>query len=375
MSGNTLPFSSSLNPQIPQERSRTVIGSSQAAGHVASVGYPYSSPNTGPSASASFGVGVGQALNDSLAQSRPQYQPGYLLSLAQSQAAQTTGQRHEEAHLIPTRAKVNTTFPRNTSSDFGSESMFENASNVSYHLRHRLREATDDEDGPPTSSVADIVNDIHMDSYRSKLISAQRNSTTTPSPPAHQTLYVIVFGYPPSRYSSTVAHFQSIVDGGTSDPEMSSDAENAFKIGYKQPWEAARAWRRNGEIISGEGGRWMVGVKWADPLVAEQILGPGARISTTSPPIPATETPFFSMDHRSDFPDPAFSQLQHISTPQRDSAPSIGTPLKLAPSASAFRKDAPERSRKNIPVQMETVATDSPGKGMFGQVSDLIFGW
>jgi hypothetical protein len=67
------------------------------------------------------------------------------------------------------------------------------------------------------------------------------------------------------------------------------------------------------------------------------------------------------------------------------STPSYGTPIKLAPSAAAFRK--PGQS----PTQRRAVATQSappavglssvvpagqsPGKGMLGQVSDLIFGW
>ena len=77
-----------------------------------------------------------------------------------------------------------------------------------------------------------------------------------------QRLFVTVFGYPHSRYSSTIAFFQSIAESGCTEPELSVDVENAFTIGYNQPWEAARALRKNGEIISGEGGRWMIGVKW-----------------------------------------------------------------------------------------------------------------
>ncbi|THH07314.1 hypothetical protein EW145_g3455 [Phellinidium pouzarii] len=371
LSGGSLSYSSPLNSTMAQERSRVALGSPQVSGHgVASTTYSFS-PNVGPSVPASYG-GVGQTLNDSLAQSRPQYQPGYLLNV------QAAGQRHEETHLIPTRAKMNPTFPRNTSSDFGSESMFENTS------KHRHRDAADDEDGPPTSSVVDIVNDVHTDSYKLKphnfstparSVSVHRISSPSPSV-SHQILSVIVFGYPPSRYSSTAAHFQSVGDGGTTEPELSFDVENAFKIGYKQPWEAARAWRRNGEIISGEGGRWMVGVKWADPLVAEQVLGPGAKILSDPSLILGPETPPLSSSEDMDVsPDRASSSLQHVVATQRDSASIIGTPIKLAPSASAFRKAAPKLSRKDAPVRIQTVSTDSPEKGMFGQVSDLIFGW
>ena len=89
-------------------------------------------------------------------------------------------------------------------------------------------------------------------------------SSQTPLPTSStQILFVVVFGYPQLRYSSTLAHFEALAAGGTTKPELSIDVENAFKIGYNHPWEAARALRKNGEIMSGEGGRWMVGVKWA----------------------------------------------------------------------------------------------------------------
>ncbi|KAI5120362.1 hypothetical protein M0805_006885 [Coniferiporia weirii] len=371
--GTSHSYSSPLNPMATPDRSRVALGSPQVAGHaVGGGGYSFG-PNTAPNAPANYGVGTGQALNESLAQSRPQYQPGYLLS------AQTTGQRYEETHLIPTRAKMNPTFPRNASSDFGSESMFESTS------KHRHREATDDEDGPPTSSVADIVNEVYTDSYKikphifptpSRPMSVQKNSVASSSPASHQTLYIIVFGYPPTRYSSTVAHFQSTSDGGTTEPELSLDVENAFKIGYKQPWEAARAWRRHGETISGEGGRWMVGVKWADPLAAEQVLGSGARVFSNSSPTPALESSSFSPSGCTDSsPDPTLSPPQHLVATRHDPATAIGTPIRVAPSASAFKKVGPELSGKGAPMQLQSESKDSYTKGMFGQVSDLIFGW
>jgi hypothetical protein len=58
----------------------------------------------------------------------------------------------------------------------------------------------------------------------------------------------------------------------------------------------------------------------------------------------------------------------------------VGVPLKLAPSAAAFRQPGiskaaepplqPAGSGHGTPATTQTV-----GKGMFGQVSDLIFGW
>ena len=72
--------------------------------------------------------------------------------------------------------------------------------------------------------------------------------------------------------------------------------------------------------------------------------------------------------------DPAASQLQRYSPNGGDSGPPVGTPIKLAPSAAAFRKGTPDISRKGTPAHLQNAAKDSP-KSMMGQVSDLIFGW
>lgn len=64
--------------------------------------------------------------------------------------------------------------------------------------------------------------------------------------------------------------------------------------------------------------------------------------------------------------------------------PSYGTPIRLAPSAAAFRKVGPSPMHMQPkPAVTHVPATtvvglpvgQSPGKGMLGQVSDLIFGW
>lgn len=90
---------------------------------------------------------------------------------------------------------------------------------------------------------------------------------TTPKPAAPPTLntqplYVVVFGYPPDKYSVTVEYFRSL--GHTTEPEQSSDLVNAFRIGYLNPAEAIRAVRKNGDIV---GGSWMIGAKWAVSVI------------------------------------------------------------------------------------------------------------
>jgi nuclear pore complex protein Nup53 len=69
---------------------------------------------------------------------------------------------------------------------------------------------------------------------------------------------VIVFGYPPDRYSTTVSYFSSL--GACTSPDPSTELSNCFRIGYPSVAEAMRAVRKNGEIL---GGSWMIGVKWA----------------------------------------------------------------------------------------------------------------
>ena len=75
---------------------------------------------------------------------------------------------------------------------------------------------------------------------------------------AAEPLYVIVFGYPPDKYSVAVEYFKQL--GETTDPDPNVEITNCFKIGFKNPVEAMWAVRKNGDIV---GGSWMVGVKWA----------------------------------------------------------------------------------------------------------------
>ena len=57
-----------------------------------------------------------------------------------------------------------------------------------------------------------------------------------------------------------------------------SQIANCFKLGFKNPGDALRAVRKNGEVI---GGAWMIGAKWAvsastvrGKLSIDLLLGP-----------------------------------------------------------------------------------------------------
>ncbi|KAI0763788.1 hypothetical protein BD413DRAFT_201647 [Trametes elegans] len=349
-------------------------------------------------------LGMGSPLSEGLSQSRSHYQPGYLMSANQSSSSPPSGTRHEDPPMVQTKAKLNHTFSGGAIADFGMDSMFESS-------RQRPRQTLADEDAPPTASVNDLINEIPESStsrfpQRSAFEPSQNRASlfrsshpTTPKPAASpaqtntQPLYVVVFGYPPDKYSVTVEYFRSL--GETTEPEQSTELVNAFRIGYLHPAEAVRAVRKNGDIV---GGSWMVGAKWADPAQAEVLLGSSLARSTVQSPDFFAASPDVNMAPPSASASNFFAQSPSSSrmsvdevmprhgTPRNaePSTPTVGTPIKLAPSTSAFRRGGPATPsaalRPNVPLQNLVPANGStvqasPSKGMLGQVSDLIFGW
>ncbi|KAI9464541.1 hypothetical protein BJY52DRAFT_1249752 [Lactarius psammicola] len=279
------------------------------------------------------------SLNDPFLQSRSNYQSGYLMG------SPSTNQRLDDMPIVQTKAKLNSTLSRAPTREFGKDPMFESS---------RQRQ-TPDEDAPPTASVNDILNTTYTDSpsyHQRSTTNFESSVSRTPQLSSHQTLeplYVIVFGYPPDKYS--------------------------IAIGFKHPGEAMWAVRKNGEIV---GGSWMVGVKWADPAQAERVLGQSISRTTAYLPTPDVSPPL----------DPApadplgSSRLSHQHSGSRsphNGTPAVGTPIRLAPSTSAFRKPgqgpkpATGGQQPATPAAVGTPGT--PSKSMIGQFSDLVFGW
>ncbi|THU94123.1 hypothetical protein K435DRAFT_724797 [Dendrothele bispora CBS 962.96] len=330
----------------------------------------------------SGGLGA-SSFGDSLSQSRSHYQSGYLLSASQANASPQGHQRVDEVPVVPTKAKMNHALMRGSTSEFGMDSMFESSA------RSRQPRA-DDEDAPPTMSVNDIPNQAPFNPTSSRFqpkvstagdhpfsFSASRRprTPTAASSTSSAPLYVIVFGYPADKYSVTVEYFKSL--GATTDADPNTEIVNCFRIGYQDPGDAMRAVRKNGEVL---GGSWMIGAKWADPAQAEALLGQPIQRSggtsefalSTSPPT----TSVISSQQQSNNPN-----AMVIDSPST----TVGTPIKLAPSSSVFRKPGPTGLNKSQPqtpqpatagVQAQAPpANPSPSKGIVGQVSDLIFGW
>jgi len=296
----------------------------------------------------------------------------------------------------------------------------------------RKRQTLTDDDAPPMTSVFDIPNETNVESSPSgfqprasalngsSLFKPRRLSTSTASgsnaPPSSQQpnrpLYVIVFGYPPDRYSVTVEYFRAL--GDSTDPDLNNDIVNCFRLGYHDPGDAMRAVRKNGELLSG---CFIVGVKWADPALAETLFGQVPLFRSTNLLDGPTSNPTSPVTSAE--PHPA-QNSQHVSPIAGVNGPSFGTPIKLAPSAAAFRRStaggadkAPQQSQSGlsftrswvpaVPGGMAggsgssgNVQAPSPwsaggasaggggaapadktvqSRGMLGQVSDLIFGW
>ncbi|KAL4254824.1 hypothetical protein ABKN59_004701 [Abortiporus biennis] len=353
------------------------------------------------SASTSLNVGGSLGMGDSLQQSRGTYQPGYLMSATQGNQSNQGNQRYEDAPIVQTKAKMHSILSGAGASDFGMGSMFEST-------RERQRQTLADEDAPPTNSVHDIVNEVYPDTASSRRqqiaafdASARASMFKPPQPQAPSTpvtssaakpLYVIVFGYPSDKFTATAEYFSSL--GQTTEPEQNTELLNCFRIGYINPADALRAIRKNGDVV---GGSWMIGVKWADPTQAEILLGAalvrggsftyGQSEPLTGPDVTMSSSPPSSRG----FVSPDTSSLAINANHARNSAastPSVGTPIKLAPSASAFRKPGgssttvtPKRPGEGpmfvtggLPGQPSGIQ-QSPSKGVLGQVSDLIFGW
>ncbi|KAG6867057.1 hypothetical protein C0993_007146 [Termitomyces sp. T159_Od127] len=347
------------------------------------------SPNINPWGSTSTGPNqLGSSFGESLSQSRNHYQPGYLLS-SQNNASPQGNARVDELPIVKTKAKMNHMLSRGPS-DFGMSSMFEST---------RQRKNVADEDAPPINSVNDIPNEVSFTSSSPFHASSRDSADEVPlfarrpqRPPAipqqptqtEQPIYIIVFGYPPEKYSTAVELFQSL--GATTDPDPHLEISNCFRIGFTDAGDALRAVRKNGEVLSGS---WMVGVKWADQAQAEAVLGQLQSASSQASVSP--DDTVMAVDETSQ----AASQKGNPTVNSKGVGGKYSTPTKLAPATAAFRKhnsDAvvtpqPQRGWSSInpgwtaqqsqsQVQINVPpGSSTPNKGVLGQVSDLIFGW
>ncbi|KAF8478265.1 hypothetical protein JB92DRAFT_3134125 [Gautieria morchelliformis] len=347
------------DPRNPQDRTyrpphpNTQLNMGFVAGSASSGGYGnWGGGNIG-----------GGGMNDPFTPSRSHYQPGFLMSVSQNNVTPPGGQHIDDPPLIPT--KFNPSASRASPSEFGLESMFERPT------VRRQRQPANDEDAPPTTSVNDIIDEPHTSPFQRRdshsgsgsplnQSTARRQPHTQQHPQVslHQPVtYLNVFGYPPDRYDSVTRLFQSL--GETTEPEPS---ENGmwFTIGFRQPWEAERALRRNGKLMDDT---YMLGVSRASSPAADV---PSDIPRTGAAPANPGSAP--NVDPAT----PGKDSLVATFGIPRSATSSLGMPLTLAPSTTAFK--TPSAQRKAPPPHQPQPGHISESSTI-SKISDIIFGW
>ncbi|GAA5928645.1 uncharacterized protein JCM15063_003929 [Sporobolomyces koalae] len=205
-------------------------------------------------------------------------------------------------------------------------------------------------------------------------------SSSSTSSSSSTTYPVNVFGFPSSALELVLDYFSQFGEIVSKTP--SQEGGNWVTIVYAQPWSAARAARKNGEIL---GGVLMVGVKALDEDGLRRALASGEPNGDNSQHVP--------------------SHQPGTSTPRvggGGGGSTIGRPVQVFGPGSAF-KAAPTPTKKgflglgggtNVGPQrtnegghdahaslfaekskQATMQQNQGQKGMLGKVSDLVFGW
>ncbi|GAB1518477.1 hypothetical protein RhiXN_04899 [Rhizoctonia solani] len=301
---------------------------------------------------------------DSLNQEQ-KYVPGYLLSTTQGKSVSGFSNFNNPPLLPEPVAR-----DHGQSTQFGTGSLY---ARPPPKARDRTAPIVDD-DAPPTESLLEGGNfnfsQQHQQAHLQQTLRPTLASTSVstigkgaaPTQNHDGAVAVLVSGFYPDRAHSVISQFTAI--GESSAPEMPAEGGNWFKITYLNPWDGARALRRDGDIINGD---MMISVRLVDPSQASMLGETTPRLAITAAP---TE------------PTPKSPALQTSHAPT-----AFGRAATLAPSASAFRSTAP------VTAQTRPTAASAPGadwgvrnqqegaqenqsqSGVMGKLSDMIFGW
>ncbi|GAA5935565.1 hypothetical protein JCM1841_004429 [Sporobolomyces salmonicolor] len=249
-----------------------------------------------------------------------------------------------------------------------------------------------EEDAPPVASLHEFDSEPtpHADLSFSGLrhspsvdpTASPFASTATPLHPAPNasTGYAVnVFGFPSSALELILDYFSQFGEIMSKTP--SQEGGNWVTIVYAQPWAAARAVRKNGEVL---GGVLMVGVKAVDEDGLRRALagseGSDGLSSHVPTPTAGTPRPASVAGGASGVGKPVQvlgpqAAFKAAPTPPRKgflglggaaATPTTGAPAGADPHASLFA----EKSRQAVMQQQ-----GQGQKGVLGKVSDLVFGW
>ncbi|GAA5850231.1 hypothetical protein JCM9279_003572 [Rhodotorula babjevae] len=231
------------------------------------------------------------------------------------------------------------------------------------------------------------ANDPTASPFASSSALAHPGSSTSSSSKGYA---VHVFGFPASALELILEHFTQFGDVLSSSP--STEGGNWVTVVYAHPWSAARAVRKNGDVL---GGVLMVGVKAVDEdglkralAGGESTAGSGESSSAPSRPqsapvgaggggggTPGLGRPVNVLGPQAAFkaqPTPTrkgFLGLGGGGTPGASTGASSGSGGGADPHASLFA----EKSKQAVLAQQQQQGQGQ--KGVLGKVSDLVFGW
>ncbi|KAI5481194.1 nucleoporin Nup40 [Pseudohyphozyma bogoriensis] len=379
-----------------------------------------SAPQFGIGGNAAYGnsMGAGQAQGSPLAAAQAggppkrNYLPGYLSgAMAQSEAAPPTSNLDDRSWDSPSgsgdrdRSGAGSGSPnasRFSQSLFGttpskSPKPFARALPSSGYQMHSEME----DDAPPVSSLQDpSSNDASMSFSISEDRRPSPSAITTPLPTASpskpptslpstssststgKTYPVYIFGFPSSALPHILSHFSTF--GTIASSTVSEEGGNWVTVNYTEPWAAARAVRRNGEIL---GGVLMVGVKSADEEGLRVALAgddvDGLASSSSASALAA-----------------ASQQQSRVATPINTAKSGVGKPVTVLGPGSAFKPSAPTPTRRGIGLfgspaaaaggaqgehaslfkekekeRLEREKAGQASKGVLGRMGDLVFGF
>lgn len=230
---------------------------------------------------------------------------------------------------------------------------------------------------------------------------------------------VTVFGFPPHLASDVASHFATIgtvvavLEPGSLQPGAPPAGANWLIVAYAQAWAAARALRRNGEVVGA--GALMLGVKADDPqIIAAAGTSEPTLASAAGAMMPngtgatGTSTPAAGSSGAVGTPNGAAQSSRAQSSGIGRPVPVVGStgaflPKPVKPKASSFfsslggtptrageqqGSDAAaaslfaERQRQAILQQQQSSSAGGPAGapaqaqgGILGRLSDAVFGW
>ncbi|GAA5875537.1 hypothetical protein JCM8547_007576 [Rhodosporidiobolus lusitaniae] len=327
------------------------------------------------------------------------YLPGYLSGGAAAQAESTPPQAMSDESPAGRRTSIS----GSPVTRFGGGSLFGGTAGTPSKSpkftpytappRATAYRAEPEEDAPPVASLNEYDStehsSLHVDSSMNPLRRSPSSDPTGspfastsaplhPAPSASDGYAVNVFGFPPSALDLVLDYFSQFGEILSRTP--SSEGGNWVTISYAQPWSAARAARKNGEILSGV---LMVGIKAVDEdglrralagaegeLVHSSSSGAGTPVPR---PAPAVSTPSgVGRPVNVLGPQAAFKAAP---TPTRKGFLGLGGG-GAAPATSSSGGDPhaslfAERSKQAALQQQQQEGQ----KGYLGKVTDLVFGW